>query len=184
MRVVFSGPAYSGKSTAIRYVAEELRRRGYRVKVFEELARDIIINEKLRGMPLQRRLYKAYLERYTKMKDADIYLLDRDLPDVFLYTLLYTHVPETLELAKEIMKMIARMHGDVYFIFKPRKGWEGRGRLMEEMPLEIREFEYMSWIRWHRSLIKDAVVLEANSDDLENLVDLIEIYWRVYGKVK
>lgn len=184
MKVVFSGPAYSGKSTAIRYVAEELRKRGYRVKVFEELARDIITNEKLRGMPLQKRLFKTYLSRYTEMKNADIYLLDRDLPDVFLYTLLYTHVPETLELAKEIANTISTTHADVYFIFRPRKGWEGRGRLMEEMPIEVREFEYFSWLRWHKSLIKDAIILEANSDDLENLVDLVEIYYRFFKDAK
>jgi len=186
MKVALTGPACSGKSTLLRDLEQILKKRGYKVKVFHEIARDLIKESKhLQMHKLEIKLFRMYLRRYEQMKDADIYLLDRDLPDVLFYTLLYDRNPDMILLAEEIESAIYRHHADVYLLLSPLENWNSEGRLALESEIKIREWEFLFWRDWLFNLfprdvfIVDIDMRKAGAGEVANLV---ELYFKILKK--
>ncbi|RLG24424.1 hypothetical protein DRN85_07695 [Methanosarcinales archaeon] len=188
MKVVLTGPACAGKSTLLRNLEWILSERGYRVKVFNEIARDYIKNAKhIQQHKLEEKLFRLYLRRYQEMEEeiADIYLLDRDLTDVLFYTLLYDRQPEAISLAEEIMLAISKHHADVYFLLSPLRTWDPRGRLVFEGSIEVREWELIFWRDWLTRLFPRGVFIidiDLKLVNAEEVANLIEIYYKILKK--
>jgi len=185
MKVALTGPACSGKSTLLGDLERILSKRRYKVKVFNEIARDYIKNAKhVQQHKLEEKLFRLYLRRYQEMEkeEADIYLLDRDLTDVLFYTLLYDRQPEAISLAEEIVLAISKHHADVYFLLPPLKTWDPRGRLVLEGSIEVREWELIFWKDWLTRLFPRSVfIIDIDSKlvDAKEVANLIEIYYKI-----
>ena len=188
MRVTLTGPACSGKSTLLRDLEKILSKRGYRVKVFDEIARGFIKEKKhLQMHELETKLFRLYLRRYQQMKNADIYLLDRDLPDVLFYTLLYDRCPEAIQLAEEIESAICRYHADVYLLLSPLENWNSEGRLTLESEIKIREWEFLYWRDWLYNLFPRNVFIvdiDMRVVNAEEVANLIELYYKILKRKK
>jgi len=186
MRVALTGPACSGKSTLLRDLEKILSERGYKVEVFDEIARDYIKEKKhLRMHELETKLFRLYLRRYEQMKDADIYLLDRDLPDVLFYTLLYDRCSEAIQLAEEIESTIYKYHTDVYLLLSPLENWDSDGRLTLEGEIKIREWEFLFWRDWLYNLFpRDVFIVDIDmrAVSAEEVANLIELYYKILKK--
>ena len=188
MKVALTGPACSGKSTLLRNLEKIFSGRGYRVKVFDEIARDFIKEKKhLQMHELETKLFRLYLRRYQQMKNADIYLLDRDLPDVLFYTLLYDRCPEAIQLAEEIESAIYRYHADVYLLLSPLENWNSEGRLTLESEIKIREWEFLYWRDWLYNLFPRNVFIvdiDMRVVNAEEVANLIELYYKILKRKK
>jgi len=192
MKVALTGPACSGKSTLLKELAHILSDRGYKIKIFDEIARDYIKeSSQFDQHQLELKLFRLYLRRYSQMKDADIYLLDRDLIDVFCYTLLYDRRPDAIPLAEEIESAIHKYHADVYFLLLPLNKWEPAGRLPLEHSFEVREWEYLFWKHWLYSLFpRDIFIIDIDVSltSPKDIANLIEIYYKIlrakHGKAR
>ena len=188
MRVALTGPACSGKSTLLRDLEKILSERGYKVKVFDEIARNLIKEQKyLRQHDLEVKLFRLYLRRYQEMGKitADIFLLDRDLTDVFFYTLLYDRHPDMIFLADEIESTIYRYHADVYLLLSPLENWVSEGRLVLENSLEVREWELHFWRDWLRALFPQDVFIvdiDVRQINASEVATLIELYYKILKK--
>ena len=188
MRVALTGPACSGKSTLLRDLEKILSKRGYRVKVFDEIARDFIKMKKhLQMHELETKLFRLYLRRYQRMKNADIYLLDRDLPDVLFYTLLYDRCPQAIQLAEEMESAIYRYHADVYLLLSPLENWNSEGRLTLESEIKIREWEFLYWRDWLYNLFPRNIFIvdiDMRVVNAEEVANLIELYYKILKRKK
>lgn len=188
MRVALTGPACSGKSTLLRNLERILKERGYKVKIFDEIARDFIKEKKhLQMHELETKLFRLYLRRYEQMKDAEIYLLDRDLPDVLFYTLLYDRNPDMILLAEEIESAIYSHHADVYLLLSPLEYWDSEGRLALESDIKIREWEFLFWRDWLRNLFpRDVFIVDIDmrAVSAEEVANLIELYYKILQRKK
>ena len=99
MLIGFSGACNSGKTTLARLLAEELRCRGFKVELIEEVVREVFeewgsssLEELRRGNhdEFQLEVLRRQLERENSaMEKADVVIVDRTIYDNLFYTLLW-----------------------------------------------------------------------------------------------